>query len=89
MSGSRGEKDCGKGPTGFERITEQYDWILNNTEDATYCNNPFWYKNKPEKEENDLKTELNQQSSAKINSKFNFIVEFSFTYLQLTVTWLL
>ena len=33
---------CGKGPTVYERITAYYDWILDNTKDATYCSNPSW-----------------------------------------------
>ena len=32
----------------YERTTAYYNWILDNTKDATYCNNPFWYTIKKE-----------------------------------------
>ena len=33
---------CGKGPSHYQRVTAYYDWILDRTNDATYCKNPFW-----------------------------------------------
>ena len=85
----------------YERTTAYYNWILDNTKDATYCNNPSWIKeeisttelitktipsepsNKPIEEEKHVTTELNQESIANINFKFNVIDELFFIYLQL------
>ena len=33
---------CGEYPTVYERIAAHYDWILDHTEDATYCKNKAW-----------------------------------------------
>ena len=32
----------------FIRVSAFYNWILDNTADATYCQNPFWSRTKEE-----------------------------------------
>ena len=88
---------CGQGPTVYERITAYYDWIIDNTKDATYCKNPFWNtikkKNNKTQSMNTITTEKetpeqNQKSNANIIFKFKYFVRFYFIYLKVIV-WLL
>ena len=40
-SSNKGPK-CGEHPSVYQRISAYYDWILDNTKDATYCKNQAW-----------------------------------------------
>ena len=84
----------------YERITAHYHWILDNTEDATYCNSPFWYKIKKQNNTTESTTKVvqteqtekiepinNPKSSGNSIFNLNFIDWFYFIYFQL-MAWL-